>query len=230
MGIAATLALVWLNQKYLRKDALSGNLLGLGPHQSTWFGAGGLIAIIFVGLVAGFLWQLTPFHWEPGTLTGGDVAWRFAEYFGSNFTEELMFRGYLFLVLRRSLGPGPALLIVSLLFGLFHLPGLSGIIALEMICTTTLFSLILGLVFINTNSLWTAVGMHVVGNTVLHTVLGMSGEESVFRMKFVKAPPTGYDAGLIAYVVISLVTITVLVRIAGHSPYTGVAPNTRRAE
>ena len=217
MGIATTLALFWLNRTSLVKDGLSGNSLGLSLHQSPWFLAGGLISIIFVGLIAGSLWLLTPFHWEPGTLTDGDVAWRFAEYFGSNFTEELMFRGYLLLILRRSLASGRALLIVSLLFGLFHLPGLSGIVALKMICTTTLFSWILGLIFIKTSSLWTAVGMHVVGNTVLHTVLGMSGEQSVFRMKFVKPPPTGYDAGLTAYVVICLVTITVLIRTAGSS-------------
>jgi membrane protease YdiL (CAAX protease family) len=217
MGIATTLALVWLNRKFLLKDGFPGNALGLSLHQSPWFLAGGLIAIIYVGLIAGALWPLTPFHWVPGTITGGNVAWRFAEYFGSNFTEELMFRGYLLLILRRSLASGRAILIVSLLFGLFHLPGLSGIVALNMICTTALFSCILCLVFIKTRSLWTAVGMHVVGNTLLHRVLGMSGEESVFRMTFVKRPPTRYDAGLIAYVVVSLVTIIVLIRTAGDS-------------
>jgi membrane protease YdiL (CAAX protease family) len=209
IGIVTTLALVWLNRRFLLKERLADNSLGLSLRQSSWFLSGGLLAIVFVGLIAGSEWPLNPFRWESGVLPGRDVAWHFAEYFGSNFTEELIFRGYLLLILQRSLGLARALLIASLLFGVFHLPGLSGISALKMICTTTLFSCVLGLVFIRTGSLWTAVGMHVVGNTVLHRVLGMSGEESVFRIEFMK-PPAAYDAGLIAYVVVSLVTITAL--------------------
>jgi membrane protease YdiL (CAAX protease family) len=222
IGIATTLALVWLNRRLLVRDGFSGNSLGLSLRHSWWFLAGGFLAIVFVVLVAAFLWLLTPFHWKPGTLTGGDVAWRLAEYFGSNFTEELMFRGYLLLILRRSLATGRALLIVSLLFGLFHLPGLTGIAALKMICTTALFSWVLGLVFIGTSSLWTAVGMHVVGNTMLHRVLGMSGDASLLRMDLLsrKPMPNGYDAGLIAYVVTSAVMIAVLTRTARYSPLT----------
>ena len=40
MGIATTLALVWLNRKFLLKDGFPGNALGLSLHQSPWFLAG----------------------------------------------------------------------------------------------------------------------------------------------------------------------------------------------
>jgi membrane protease YdiL (CAAX protease family) len=122
------------------------------------------------------------------------------EYLGGNAGEELIFRAYLLLLLRRHCGLGWAVAITSLLFGLFHLPGLSGVAALKMIGTTFLGGSLFAVGFLLTNTLWTAIGMHVVGNVVLHQVLGLSGNpDSIFTPSFDRAWPASYDPALVAW-------------------------------
>jgi membrane protease YdiL (CAAX protease family) len=131
-------------------------------------------------------------------------ATRTAEYFAGNFGEELAFRGYFLLVLTRYLGLTRALLIGALLFGLFHLPGLSGTEAIKMVCTTGALSFVFSYGYVLTGSLWTAVGMHVFGNVILHEVLGMSGKPGIAAMVFHEPWPSAYDPAFLVWLGVSV--------------------------
>jgi len=191
---------IWLNRAFLQMDRLPKSALGLGVRKLPWFFAGCAIAVLVIFAMAGTLRLMVPFHWVPGALRLHELPGQFSRYLLGNSVEELIFRGYLLVMLRRWLGLPRALAISGVLFGLFHLPGMSGIAALKMVCTTAGMSVVFAMSFVRTKSLWTAIGVHVSANMLLHRVLGMSGEQqSLFRMQIDGRWPTGYDPGLIAY-------------------------------
>jgi membrane protease YdiL (CAAX protease family) len=117
--------LLALNQRLLAREGFPQDALGLNARRFGWFFAGGFIIALVILLIAGELWLLAPFHWARGSLTWAGLSWQTAEYFGGNLGEELAFRGYLLLLLTRRFRLTGALFIIALLFGLFHLPGLS---------------------------------------------------------------------------------------------------------
>lgn len=79
--------------------------------------------------------------------------------------EELLLRGYPFLVLRESVGPLPALLLTSAVFGALHLtnPGAS----IPTACVVALAGVFLGGVLLATGSLWAAFCAHLAWNWTL---------------------------------------------------------------
>jgi uncharacterized protein len=198
--------LIVLNGKFLMRDGFPCDTLGLSLRRIGWFFAGGILIVPVMLAMAGALWLLVPFHWERGEMAWSQLGWRTAEYFAGNFGEELAFRGYLLVVLARYLGLTRALLIGAVLFGLFHLPGLSGTEALKMICTTGAMSFIFACGYVLTGSLWTAVGLHVFGNVILHEVLGMSGKSGIATMVFHEPWPTSYDPAFLVWLGVSIPT------------------------
>jgi len=191
---------IWLNRVFLQMDGLPKSALGLAVRELPWFFAGCAIAVLVIFAMAGTLRLMVPFHWVRGALGWHELAGQFSRYLIGNSVEELIFRGYLLVMLRRWLGLPRALAITGVLFGLFHLPGMSGIAALKMVCTTAGMSVVFAMAYVRTKSLWTAIGVHVSANMLLHRVLGMSGEQqSMFRMQIDGRWPAGYDPGLIAY-------------------------------
>jgi len=76
--------------------------------------------------------------------------------------EELLVRGYPFLVLRESLGPLPARLLTSVVFGALHWqnPGAT----LGSVGVVTLAGIFLGAVLLATGSLWAAFAAHLAWN------------------------------------------------------------------
>jgi membrane protease YdiL (CAAX protease family) len=207
IGLGCALALFWINRTFLLRSGFSSSSLGVSFPEVPYLFFGALLAAPILIAMVGAMWLLAPFDWQPGMLPWKDLGRLTAEYFAGNSGEELMFRGYLLLVLRRSVGLAPALFVVSLLFGVFHLPGLSGIAAAKMVCTTAIWSFMFGLAFIRTGSLWTAIGMHVFGNIVLHHVFGTSGRESVLSINFNTPSPAVYDPGFLACVVATVPAI-----------------------
>jgi len=191
--LCVAIGLVVLNERLLARDGFPRDVLGLALRRIGWFFAGGLVVVPIILTMAGALWLVLPFHWERGAMTWSQLGWQTAEYCAGNFAEELTFRGYLLIVLARHLGLMRALTIVALLFGAFHLPGLSGWAALKMICTTATWSFIFAAGYFLTGSIWMAVGLHVVGNVFLHHVVGMSGSAAIARPVFEGPWPTSYD-------------------------------------
>lgn len=202
--LSFSIALIALNQRLLARDGFAADALGLKLTPARVGGAFAgsfLMALVFFLMAAG-LWLLVPFHYERGPLSLAAFGLRAIEYLCGNAGEELIFRGYLLLLLRRHCGLPAALAITGVLFGLFHLPGLSGPAALQMICTTFLGGTLFAYGFLLTGTLWSAIGLHVAGNIVLHQVLGLSGQASLLRPVFDQPWPTTYNPGFVAWLAI----------------------------
>jgi membrane protease YdiL (CAAX protease family) len=206
-----SIALVVLNQRLLAGDGLAPDALGLKltpARAGTVLASSLLMALIFAAM-AGGLWLLVPFHYQRGPLSLPAFSLRSIEYLAGNAGEELIFRGYLLLLLRRHLGLTAALAITGLLFGLFHLPGLSGMAALKMTCTTMLGGALFAYGFLLTGTLWSAIGLHVAGNIVLHHVLGLSGQPSLLTPVFDQPWPTTYDPAFVVWLAILIPVVTI---------------------
>lgn len=221
-------ALVALNQRMLARDGFPADALGLHLTRARIAGfiGGALAMALVVAAMGAVLGLLVPFHYGRGPLSWTKLGLQAFEYLGGNTAEELVFRGYLLLLLIRHLGVAAALAITGLLFGLFHLPGLSGLAALKMVATTFVGGTLFAYGFLLTRSLWTSFGLHVVGNLVLHQVLGLSGQPSMFT-PLPDAPwPADYDPAFVAWCVvcIPLVVVAALVhrrrKTAADSPET----------
>jgi membrane protease YdiL (CAAX protease family) len=202
--LLVVIGLIALNRRFLMRDGIPRDTLGLGLRRIGWFFAGGVLIVPVILAMAGALWLLVPFHWERGAMAWSQLGWKTAEYFAGNFGEELAFRGYVLVVLTRYLGLTRALLIGALLFGLFHLPGLSGMQAIKMICTTGAMSFVFAYGYVLSGSLWTAVGLHVFGNVILHEVLGMSGKSGIATMVFHEPWPSSYDPAFLVWLGVSI--------------------------
>jgi membrane protease YdiL (CAAX protease family) len=204
LGFSA--GLVVLNQRSLARDGFAFDVLGLKPtaRHGGGFLAGAGVSAGIITLIGGVFWLLLPFHYQRGPLSFAALGLHAAEYLGGNAAEELVFRGYLLLLLRRQWGLMPALAITGLLFGLSHLPGLSGMAALKMVCTTFLGGCLFAYGFMLTGTLWTAIGLHVAGNIWLHQVLGLSGQRSILTPVMDRAWPDGYDPAFAAWLAIMI--------------------------
>ncbi|NOT09473.1 MAG: CPBP family intramembrane metalloprotease [Gemmatimonadales bacterium] len=104
---------------------------------------------------------------DGGTLSAwlGSVGVTAALLFPAALAEELMFRGVPLVALSRAFGRLPAMLALSLLFGLGHLfnPG----ITLLAVLNIALAGLWLGAAFFSAGGLWTATGAHLGWNLAL---------------------------------------------------------------
>jgi len=80
--------------------------------------------------------------------------------------EEIFFRGWFFSALERSLEPLYAILITSILFGLFHL-FTGGFLLAERLLPTTLLGIVLGFVRWRSGSVWPGILLHVLHNGLL---------------------------------------------------------------
>ncbi|WP_242103549.1 type II CAAX endopeptidase family protein [Lysobacter sp. M2-1] len=202
--LLVVIGLIALNRTFLMRDGFPRDTLGLGLRRIGWFFAGAMLIVPVILAMAGALWLLVPFHWERGAMAWSQLGWKTAEYFAGNFGEELAFRGYMLVVLTRYLGLTRALLIGAVLFGLFHLPGLSGMQAVKMVCTTGAMSFVFAYGYVLSGSLWTAVGLHVFGNVLLHEVLGMSGKSGIATMVFHEPWPSAYDPAFLVWLGVSI--------------------------
>jgi uncharacterized protein len=85
--------------------------------------------------------------------------------------EELMFRGYAFQLLIRTMGEFAALLPVSVLFGVLHMGNRN--VTLMAIFNTIVWGVLLGYAFLRTRALWLPIGLHFGWNAAM-PVLGVN--------------------------------------------------------
>ena len=212
IGAALMFALTWW---FIRRDPYSRAMLDLGFTRRN---IGVLLGWTLVGAAIMFSWLalfrgLQPFHIEAGTMTATGFAVSVVVYLFGSIIEELAFRGYPFLRMRRAYGAVAAVAISSLAFGLFHFPGMHGLALLKMVATAGLCSVIFCLGFLRAGTLWAAIALHAGLNITLHSILGTgdSSRASLFRV-VTDGPAPGWDvwfwsfmlAGSIAAVVIAL--------------------------
>jgi len=88
-----------------------------------------------------------------------------------SLAEELMFRGYPFQRLVEAIGPGGAILVFSVLFGLVHIlnPGAT----LWGLVNTVAIGVVLSLAYLRTRALWLPWGFHFAWNATLGLVFGL---------------------------------------------------------
>lgn len=171
--------------------------LGLKPSAKSLAGfafgiAGGGVV---VAVIAGVLWLFSPFHLDRGSVTVRQILPDVQNYLFSNIGEELVFRGYLLIMLARRFGLNIALLLIACLFGLFHLPGLGGLAALKMFFTTAAFSCLFASAFIASGSIWTAIALHFVANVALHKVAGLDNGAALLQPVMQNQGVHSYDPG-----------------------------------
>ena len=210
--LLVTVGLILLNRTLLIRNGFPRDALGLAVPRMGWLFMGGVLIVPVILAIAAALWLVVPFHWERGAMSWPQLGWKFAEYLAGNCGEELMFRGYLLIMLTQFLGLTRSLLIGALLFGLFHLPGMTGVAAVKMVCTSGAMSFIFAYGYVLTGSLWTAVGLHAFGNLILHEVLGMSGKSGITTIVLHEPWPDSFDPAFLVWlgVCISMAAIGAL--------------------
>ena len=94
--------------------------------------------------------------------------------------EETIFRGYLLTGLKTGLGKWPALSVMMVIFGLFHLPAYSASGGMHSwtltlaILLATLFGGLFGLIYLRTKSLWLPISLHFAWNFIENDVLNLT--------------------------------------------------------
>lgn len=201
---------IWLLKKTNIPSAAMGLQLSIKSLLNFLFGV--FIGIASLTFLASTLYLFIPFHFETGSFKGSEVIKESHSYFWGNFLEELIFRGYPLIVLSQLWGWRKAVLIMALPFGLFHLPGLGFTMeGLKMIMTTATYSFVFSYAFILTGSLWTAIGVHVTSNILLHAVLGLDGAgKALYKPVFHSKWPVNYDPGFISFLLTAIILATTL--------------------
>jgi membrane protease YdiL (CAAX protease family) len=183
-------------------DAVTAALVGL------------MIGFFAVAIIAGLLYIFIPYHFGKGTATASLLFKESVSYLVGNSLEELLFRGFLFVVLSQLTGWRTSTALMALAFGLFHLSGFGFTTeGAKMVVTTTSFGFIFGLSYVFTRSLWTAIGTHVASNIFLHAIAGLDGNNrAIFVPVFEKPWPKSYDLDLWVIVVDAMIVSCLLYR------------------
>ena len=194
VGAALMIGLTWL---FLRRDLAARAMLDLrlcGRNLAVLLGSTFLASLIILCWLL-LLRVLVPFHVGAGTMTAAGFAFSVVVYLFGSIIEELAFRGVPFLRLRQAYGVPAAVAIVSLAFGLFHVPGLQGAALGKVIAITALSSLVFCLGYLRTRTLWAAIGLHFGLNLTLHSLFGAGdpNRASLLRLN-VGSPSPEWDA------------------------------------
>jgi membrane protease YdiL (CAAX protease family) len=155
------------------------------------FALGSVLGVLAIGVPSLLLvgaHQLRVLPSAPGSWVGA-AAGLLAKLAPAAMVEELIFRGYPFLVLREAAGPATALGATSVLFGLAHLqnPGAT-VVSIGMVVLAGFF---LGGVLLVTGSLWAAFAAHLAWNWTLSAAV----HAAVSGLPFVMPDYRTVDAG-----------------------------------
>jgi membrane protease YdiL (CAAX protease family) len=197
-------AAVWFliagSRKLLQRDGLPADRLGLAftAAHGKAFILGIVIACALILALLGAFYLVTPFELLKGPLPAAAVPTEALGYLAGNFVEELAFRGYLLVALAQWLGTTRALWLLALPFGLFHFPGLDAAALLKMVLTAGAMHFVFAYAYLATRSLWAAVSLHAISNTLLHTVVGV-GEPATLSVRFLRDLPDNVDGPFLAF-------------------------------
>jgi hypothetical protein len=191
IGILVQLLLSWILLHFLEHSNLEA--LGIRPtaRQLQLAGIGFLIAMVY--LIAYQLGeaavQHAPYHLNEayGLSQLGRAMWYL---FKSVVFEELIFRGALLVILIRRIGPGKAVLISAVAFGIYHffVVGIhSPLQAVLLFLTTGLMGYVLATAFVRTGSIWVPLAIHYSLNFI--PFAGFSQSNGMGDQLFVHTPP-----------------------------------------
>jgi membrane protease YdiL (CAAX protease family) len=157
--------LVGLTLLFLRWDRRSSAAIGLDlswrSARELVYGLGG--GALLVAAIALVIALVLPFPWVRNPRFNPTLAtFSFLSLLYGNSVEELIFRGYSFERLIAGIGHWKAQLVTAILFAVFHMAnGWPWQVALV---STTIGSLLFGLVFVRMHSVPAAAGVHVAAN------------------------------------------------------------------
>ena len=201
IGAALMFALTWW---FVRRDPYARDMLDLGLSGRNlrvllgWTLVGAAIIFGWLLLFRG----LQSFQIETGTMTATGFAVSVVVYLFGSVIEELAFRGYPFLRMRRTYGVVAAVAITSLAFGLFHFPGMHGLALLKMVATAGLCSVIFCLGYLRAGTLWAAIALHAGLNITLHSILGAGDANRASLLRVVTdGPAPGWDVWFWSFMV-----------------------------
>lgn len=193
----------YLNHRFCKKNELNASILKLIPIPVKQFVGGSMVAFVSIATIWIIIYLIYPFEIIRNVSSTPRLINDLINYSLGNTLEELLFRGFLLLAAVKLMGKLGGIVFVSLLFGLFHLPGL-GLTTqgLMMVITTFTMSLLFIAVIYYTKSIWTAVALHVTGNLLLHTFGFDGANNGLFQIRFSNATLNGYIFTLIYEVVV----------------------------
>lgn len=203
----------YLNDKFSKKNALNGSILKCKPGSVGQCFGGSILGFLLIGGMWAILYLIYPFDIIRNPVSKIVPVMDIVSYSLGNTLEELLFRGFLLLASVRLFGKTGAVLFVSILFGLFHLPGF-GLTkeGLSMAVTTFTMSLLFISVIYYTGSIWPAVTLHITLNLILHT-LGFDGAgQGIFRIELAASDVNGLFFTLIYEIVIITLAIWIFSR------------------
>lgn len=203
----------WLMARYIDRRPFASLGLPIGAAWGKEFLTG-----VLIGIAIGSLYLLGSSIAGSVRLAWGDAAWAELAILAAGFLlaagfEEALFHGYPFQTLIEGIGPHPALLLVSVVFSLFHRanPNFTLIGSINV----GLAGLLLGVGYLQTRALWLPIGIHLSWNffQVLFSfpVSGLqfaSGPISaeVEGPELLTGGPFGPEGSVIATIVFSMAT------------------------
>jgi len=198
--LAGAAVLIAGSRWLLARDRITDDRLGLAvdaAHGRAFvFGTG--LGILHIVVLMTVFYVAMPFEIGDGPRTPADVALSGLDYLAGNFIEELLARGYLLIVLACWLGTTRAIWLMAIPFGLFHLPGLDPVAAVKMMFTTGAMHFVYAYAYLATRSLWAALALHAVGNTLLHSVIGVDKPGAV-SLQFTRSLPETVDLPFLVF-------------------------------
>jgi uncharacterized protein len=200
----------YLNDRFIRKNLLNFEILKFKSQHIKWYLGAIAIGCLLIATIWGIIYLINPFEISRNLHSKNNLSIDIISYTLGNTLEELFFRGFILLASLKLFGKPGAALIVSLLFGLFHLQGTGLTVnGLSMVLTTFTMSLLFISVIYYTNSIWTAVTLHATGNILLHT-LGFDGTNNgLFQIDFVTSTINGSLLTLIYEIVVTAFALAI---------------------
>lgn len=182
IAVAATIA-TYVARRFLdRKSFVS---LGLGRMDIAWkdlvfgfFLSGAMAATVFLILWAMGLVTNVRLAWGGDGMTTGLLLALLVPTIFIGYWEELVTRGYLFQNLREGLGPGIAIVVSCLLYGLMHAANPNASLLSTLIIMLFGYLRLYG--YLATGLLWLSMGMHIGWNFFQGPIFGFaaSGQAS----------------------------------------------------
>lgn len=201
----------YLNYKFSKKNLLIFDILKFKTKLIKYYVGGIVLGCLLISTMWVIIYLIYPFEIIKNPNSKINLAADIISYTLANILEELLFRGFLLVASIKLFGKMGGVLFVSLLFGLFHLQGIGLTVeGLSMVLTTFTMSLLFISVIYYTNSIWTAVILHITANLLLHT-LGFDGTNNgMFQVKFA-TPINGliitliYEVAVVAFALVIFV-------------------------
>ena len=123
--LVTDIVFIIISVRLLKQNYLSAKALGLHLSAPSLLHVliGTAIGMICVTIIGGLLYFFIPYHFVRGPLGEIEVLKISFSYLSGNMFEELVFRGFLLIILSQLVDWRLAILILALPFGLFHLQG-----------------------------------------------------------------------------------------------------------